>query len=55
MNKVELLGRLVNDVELMKGKSTDYAKFTIAVKRKLTEEVDFINCTAFRKSSSGNC
>lgn len=49
MNKVELMGRLVNDVELMKGKSTDYAKFSIAVKRKGKDEVDFIKCTAFGK------
>lgn len=55
MNKVELMGRLVNDVELSKGKSIDYSKFTIAVKRKGKDEVDFINCTAFRKSSRSNC
>lgn len=49
MNKVELMGRLVNDAELLKGKSIDYSKFTIAVKRKGKDEVDFINCTAFGK------
>lgn len=48
MNKVELMGRLVNDVELMKGK-TNYSKFTIAVRRKAKDEVDFINCIAFGK------
>lgn len=48
MNKIELMGRLVNDVELMKGK-TNYSKFTIAVKRKVKDEVDFINCIAFGK------
>lgn len=49
MNKIELMGRLVNDVELMKGKSIEYSKFTIAVKRKGKDEVDFINCVAFGK------
>lgn len=49
MNKIELMGRLVNDVELMKGKTIDYAKFSIAVKRKGKDEVDFVNCIAFGK------
>lgn len=43
------MGRLVKDVELTKGKSLDYSKFTIAVKRKEKDEVDFINCVAFGK------
>ena len=49
MNKIELMGRLVNDVELKKGKSIEYSKFAIAVKRKGKDEVDFINCIAFGK------
>lgn len=49
MNKIELMGRLLNDVVLMKGKSIEYSKFTIAVNRKGKEEVDFINCVAFGK------
>lgn len=49
MNKLVLMGRLVNDVELKKGKSANYSKFTIAVKRKGKDEVDFINCVAFGK------
>ena len=49
MNKIELMGRLVNDVELMKGKTIEYSKFTIEVRRKGKDEVDFINCVAFGK------
>lgn len=50
MNKVEMLGRLVKDVEILKSKSgNEYAKFTLAVKRKASEETDFFNCTAFGK------
>ena len=50
MNKVEMSGRLVKDVEILKAKSgTEYAKFTLAVKRRQGEETDFFNCTAFGK------
>lgn len=51
MNKVELLGRLVKDVEIAKSKSgNDYAKFTLAVNRKQKDApTDFFNCIAFGK------
>ena len=50
MNKVEMSGRLVKDVEVLKSKSgNEYAKFSLAVKRKQGEETDFFNCTAFGK------
>ena len=51
MNKIELMGRLTADVELKKStkdKSKTYARFTLAVPRKLDKEkTDFINCVAF--------
>ena len=51
MNKVELMGRLTADVELKesaKENSKKYAKFSLAVPRKLDKEkTDFINCVAF--------
>lgn len=51
MNKIELMGRLVADVEVKKGKTgTEYTNFTIAVPRKGNKEItDFINCVAFGK------
>lgn len=51
MNKIELLGRLTDDVKLSKSKNdTSYTKFTIAVQRKSNKEItDFINCIAFGK------
>ena len=53
MNRIELLGRLVADVELKKAEKKDgatYTKFTLAVPRKLTKDkVDFIDCVAFGK------
>ena len=48
MNKVELMGRLTSDVELKDSAKTKYAKFSLAVPRKLDKEkTDFINCVAF--------
>ena len=52
MNKVELMGRLTKDVEMLKSKSgTEVAKITLAVPRKLSKEneVDFIDAVAFGK------
>lgn len=54
MNKVILLGRLTKDPELTFGSTNGIAicKFTIAVNRQYNrEEVDFINCIAFRKTA----
>ena len=49
MNRIELLGRLVNNVEIKTSKNDkEYAIFTIAVKRKLDKDkTDFIDCIAF--------
>ena len=53
MNKVELMGRLVADVELKKASKkdgSDYARFSLAVPRKnVKDKTDFINCVAFGK------
>lgn len=51
MNRVELLGRLVRDVEVKKGESgTEVGTFTLAVGRKLKkDETDFIDCVTFGK------
>lgn len=50
MNKVEMSGRLVKDVELLKSKAgNEYCNFTIAVKRKGSDETDFFDCIAFSK------
>ena len=52
MNKVEMSGRLVKDVELSKSKAgNDYCNFTIAVKRKGVDETDFFDCIAFGKQA----
>lgn len=51
MNKIELMGRLTKDVEILKSKKGgDYARFTIAVPRKNDKEItDFIDVVAFGK------
>lgn len=51
MNKIELMGRLVKDIELKKGKNDNiYGIFTLAVGRKENREItDFIDCIAFGK------
>lgn len=55
MNKIELMGRLTSSVEIKKSKKDDkktYAKFTLAVPRKLDKEkTDFIDCVAFGRMS----
>jgi single-strand DNA-binding protein len=56
MNKVILLGRLTNDVELKQTPSgVSVASFTIAVKRRFAKEgqqdTDFINCVAWRNNA----
>lgn len=55
MNKIFLLGRITNDLELKEGKS-NYLQFSIAVNREYKNdqgqyEADFINCTAFGKTA----
>lgn len=53
MNRIELMGRLVADVELKKAEKKDgasYSRFTLAVPRKLVKDkTDFIDCVAFGK------
>lgn len=53
MNKIELLGRLVKDVEVQKSKNDkSYVTFTLAVPRKLNKDnTDFIDCIAFGKTA----
>lgn len=58
MNKVELIGRLTNDVEL-KATSNEVAfcNFTLAVDRRFKDasgqrQTDFINCTAWRQTAT---
>ena len=49
MNKLELMGRLVDNVEVKKSKQgKEYGTFTLAVSRKLDKEkTDFIECVVF--------
>lgn len=50
MNKVILIGRLVNDVDLKyTGGQMAVAKFTLAVDRMKKDETDFIRVTVFGK------
>lgn len=57
MNNVQLLGRLVRDIEVKDLGTTKVAHFTLAVQRQFVDKVsgkreaDFINCTAFGKSA----
>ena len=58
MNKVELIGRLTNDVKL-KATSNEVAfcNFTLAVDRRFKDasgqrQTDFINCTAWRQTAT---
>lgn len=51
MNKIELMGRLVKDIELKEGKNKNtYGVFTLAIARKENKEVtDFVDCIVFGK------
>lgn len=57
MNNVNLLGRLVNDIELRQSAGgTSMAKFRVAVNRQFKNangerEADFINCIAFKQTA----
>ena len=60
MNKVLLLGRIVNDLELTTYKEDlNVLNFTLAVRRKIRTErgpdTDFINCVAWRKDAEFIC
>lgn len=49
MNKIELIGRLVKDIEVKKSKNgNDFGTFTLAVQRKSNKEItDFFDCVVF--------
>ncbi len=53
MNRVTLVGRLTSKPELRQTQSNiAYAKFSLAVNRQFNrEEVDFINCVAWKKQA----
>ena len=52
MNRVLISGRLVRDAEVRYTQANDkVASFTLAVDRIGTEEADFINCVAFKKTA----
>lgn len=50
MNKVLLVGRLTNEIEMKKSGDKKYGKFILAVPRYMKkDEADFISCTVFGK------
>ena len=51
MNKIELLGRIGNDLELKGEGEKQYIRFNLAV-RKGKDETDWFNCTAFGKNAN---
>ena len=51
MNKIELMGRIGNDLKLEGEGERQYCRFSLAV-RKGKEETDWFNCTAFGKSAN---
>lgn len=49
MNKVEIIGNITRDVELLtSGKGTNYCIFNVAVNREFGNETDFISCKVWR-------
>lgn len=56
MNKVNLIGRICNDLELKDAGENKYTRFSLAVNRKYTKEdgtrdADFISCVAWNKAA----
>lgn len=56
MNRVSLIGRICNDLELKVAEENKYLRFTVAINRKSKKEdgtrnVDFISCVAWNKSA----
>lgn len=55
MNKVQMMGRLVADPEMLGKKDKQVARFRIAVDRRFKQEdgpeADFFNCVAFGKQA----
>lgn len=51
MNRIALIGRITKELEIKDYGKTKVLNFTIAVKRKFTNETDFIPCVAFNKTA----
>lgn len=51
MNKIELLGRIGNDLKLEGEGERQYTRFSLAV-RKGKDETEWFNCTAFRGNAN---
>lgn len=51
MNKIELLGRIGNDLKLEGEGERQYTRFSLAVRRG-KDETDWFNCTAFRNNAN---
>lgn len=52
MNKIDIIGRTVKEIELRKTQGgTSMVKFTLAVPRRKREETDFISCVAYGKTA----
>lgn len=56
MNKVNLIGRICNDLEVKESGENKYTRFTLAVNRNYTDDdgnrpADFISCVAWNKSA----
>lgn len=52
MNRVDLIGRLTDDIEVKyTKKDNSYTQFTLAVRGYHEEDTDFISCSAFGKTA----
>ena len=56
MNKLNLIGRICNDLEVKETGENKYTRFTLAVNRNYTDDdgnrpADFISCVAWNKSA----
>lgn len=50
MNNINLVGRIVQELDLNKHNDKSYVKFTLAVSR-FNDEVDFIDCIAWEQTA----
>lgn len=60
MNKVSLIGRICNDLEVKVAGENKYLRFSLAVNRKVkkedgTRDADFISCVAWNRSAEVIC
>lgn len=60
MNKVSLIGRICNDLEVKTAGENKYLRFSLAVNRKVkkedgTRDADFISCVAWNRSAEVIC